>query len=293
MANTKNEKTMKQLVKKVKLKVQIEVKTGLHIGAGNDKVQIGGLDNPVIRAVLHKNQPIIPGSSLKGKIRSLLEQARGENCWGHDNKKKEENEEKPNNRENYCPICQIFGSTQTGTNSNASRVIFRDLYLTEKSKDDLENANLDYPYTEIKNETAIDRITGTAKGGSLRNIERVPAGACFEGEIIVNIFIDTEKATDNTQEKQKEIKAEEEKIKKYLEAGFFLLNNDYLGGSGSRGYGQVELTVKKEEVKEYEIKYEKENANAGEKTKKENISWKEKGKENEKENSIWKTWKIV
>ncbi len=240
MENTENKKAMEKLVKKVKIKVEIELKTGLHIGAGNDKVQIGGLDNPVIRAVLKGNQPIIPGSSLKGKIRSLLEQTRGVACISKEYQHPEGED---------CPICKIFGGVYA-KKPQASRLIFRDLYLTDKSKRELEEADLDYPYAEIKNETAIDRITGTAKGGALRNIERIPAGAIFEGEIIVNV--------------KESSKVKEGDIKEYLELGFFLLNNDYLGGSGSRGYGHIELKVT--DITEYsitEISWKKEEGSNG------------------------------
>ena len=51
---------------------QIELVSGLHIGSGNAEMHIGGTDNPVIKNPV-TNQPYIPGSSLKGKMRSLLE----------------------------------------------------------------------------------------------------------------------------------------------------------------------------------------------------------------------------
>ena len=50
----------------------LELVTGLHIGAGNDEIRIGGIDNPVLKHP-YSGQPYIPGSSLKGKVRSLLE----------------------------------------------------------------------------------------------------------------------------------------------------------------------------------------------------------------------------
>ena len=55
-----------------KLEGTITLKTGLHIGAGDTEMRIGGTDNPVVKNPLD-NRPYIPGSSLKGKIRSLLE----------------------------------------------------------------------------------------------------------------------------------------------------------------------------------------------------------------------------
>ncbi len=221
---------MTRLIKKILLRGELELKTGLHIGAGQEKVQIGGLDNPVIRAVLKNNQPIIPGSSLKGKIRSLLEQAYGQNCI--------EDIERKNSDHTNCPICNFFGGVLTKGESIASRILFRDAYLTKESKERLERAPTDYPYTEVKYETAIDRIQGKAKDGSLRNTERVPAGAKFNIEIVVNVF-ENQNENENAQ---------------LLKAGIALLNHDYLGGSGSRGYGHVELRIK--EVKVYELKTE-------------------------------------
>ncbi|HPT89479.1 MAG TPA: type III-A CRISPR-associated RAMP protein Csm3, partial [Bacilli bacterium] len=109
-------------------------------------------------------------------------------------------------------------------NNPLSRVIFRDLELTKESKEELSKA-LDGEYTEIKAENTIDRARGTAK--SPRFIERVPAGAVFEGEYIVQ-YLDTDQDNDF-----------EELVKK----GFKLLENNYLGGSGSRGYGKVEFEI--------------------------------------------------
>jgi CRISPR-associated protein Csm3 len=218
---------MGRLKKKVYIRGVITLKTGLHIGAGQEKVQIGGLDNPVVRAILKNNEPIIPGSSLKGKIRSLLEQAYGQDCVG-------DMRQKTSNHKN-CPICNFFGGIFDKDESVASRILFRDAYLTEESKRRLEQAATDYPYTEVKYETAINRIEGKALSGSLRNTERVPAGAVFDVDFVVNVY-DGEDEAKNMQ---------------LLQLGFLLLNHDYLGGSGSRGYGHVELKIN--EVKVYQL----------------------------------------
>ncbi|NPA33866.1 MAG: type III-A CRISPR-associated RAMP protein Csm3 [Chlorobi bacterium] len=206
-----------KLVKKLVLKGILKVKTGLHIGAGRDAAKIGGLDNPVIRAALRDNQPYIPGSSLKGKIRSLLELVEGVNCL-----------ENNHNTNGNCKICKIFGGSAANKQNHASRVIFRDAYLTSESAELLKNADLDYPYTETKTETAIDRILGNAKKGTLRETERIPAGTEFCVEIVVNVMKGQNEPTDK-------------ELKEKLALGVRLLNSDYLGGSGSRGYGQVEI----------------------------------------------------
>ena len=214
-----------RLSKKVVLKGVLKVNSGLHIGAGRDAAKIGGLDNPVIRTALKDNQPYIPGSSLKGKIRSLLELVEGVNCL-----------ERDHNTDGNCPICRIFGGSAANDRNHASRLIFRDAYLTKDSVQKLKNADLDYPYTETKSETAIDRILGKAKDKTLRETERIPAGAEFDVEIVVNVF------------EGGQYEASEEDIREKLALGIKLLNSDYLGGSGSRGYGQVELKIEKVEV---------------------------------------------
>ena len=61
-----------QLTNITKLTGQIELLSGLHIGSGNTEIHIGGTDNPVITNPITQ-QPYIPGSSIKGKMRSLLE----------------------------------------------------------------------------------------------------------------------------------------------------------------------------------------------------------------------------
>ena len=228
---------MKKLNKIIEYAVHIEVQTGLHIGGSQEKVEIGGLDNPVIRAVMKDNTPYIPGSSLKGKIRSLLEQALGIDCLGARNVK---------GHSTTCPICKAFGSSQSDDNNynHRSRLIFRDLYLTEESKKKLEELDTDYPYTEIKHETAIDRITGKAKKGALRETERVPAGTHFEGSLIVQVFSDGEKG---------DSELSEEELLKMLDDGVELLNRDYLGGSGSRGYGHVKVELTKAKVLEVKV----------------------------------------
>lgn len=189
--------------KRVKITYRLKVKTGLHIGGSKGVYGIGGLDSPVIKNPV-TNEPIIPGSSIKGKVRMLLEVVHPE----HQNE-----------------FNKMFGYRQGEQNNPLSRVIFRDLELTKESKEELSKA-LDGEYTEIKAENTIDRARGTAK--SPRFIERVPAGAVFEGEYIVQYLEDTDQDNDF-----------EELVKK----GFKLLENNYLGGSGSRGYGKVEFEI--------------------------------------------------
>lgn len=198
-------------------KIQIKTKTGLHIGSGNDSVQIGGVDSTVMKDPRTK-MPYIPGSSLKGKIRCLLETmvnpylGKGED----DDKlnlffgaKTEYLKKKGEDKENF---------------KFPTRLIFRDVFL---SKDDAESYKSNKIVNEIKAEIVIDRKKGSAKPGGLRTIERVPPGVTFEGEILIRYNDDNEL----------------KEIKSVLDEGIKLLNNDCLGGSGSRGYGAVEVVL--------------------------------------------------
>lgn len=200
---------MAQLVKKIKITTTIELLTGLHIGGSKENVEIGGIDLPVIKLATKENQPYIPGSSLKGKMRCLLEQANGivkHGDVGDDN----------------GSIRKLFGFTEGNKNAQPSRLIVRDAMLTAESKAKLEDSdNLDMPFTENKFENTIDRVKGTA--GSPRQIERVPAGAEFNAEFVINVWDDSK----------------EEAMLKTFKDGIAMITNDYIGGSGSRGYGQI------------------------------------------------------
>lgn len=214
-----------KLVKKIILKGELALLSGLHIGDSKESVQIGGVDSPVVRRK-DNNQPYIPGSSLKGKIRSLLEIAMGENA---DSKFNNYQSEEGKDFE------RLFGSAKF-----PARILIRDADLTKKSVDELkESPFIDMPFSEIKMENVIDRIKGTAKGGGLRQIERVPAGAEFDVEFIINIV-------DSDEYKMSD---KETYFTEILKAGISLLEDDYLGGSGTRGYGRVKFTELKIENK--------------------------------------------
>lgn len=200
---------MSQLVKKIKITTTIELLTGLHIGGSKENVEIGGIDLPVIKLATKENQPYIPGSSLKGKMRCLLEQANGITKHGETGN-------------DDGAIRKLFGFTEGNKNAQPSRLIVRDAMLTPESKAILEKSeNLDMPFTENKFENTIDRVKGTA--GSPRQIERVPAGAEFNAEFVINVWDDSK----------------EETLLKTFKDGIAMITNDYIGGSGSRGYGQI------------------------------------------------------
>jgi CRISPR-associated protein Csm3 len=212
---------MAQLVKKIKIETSLELITGLHIGGNSDNVEIGGIDNPVIKIATKDSRPYIPGSSIKGKIRCLLEQIAGSVTVG-------------GNQE----INNLFGYSQT---NQPSKLIVRDAYLKKESADELRNCdNLDMPYTEAKWENVIDRLKGTAEHP--RQMERIPAGVFFDVEFVINIWNYTE------EEKKKGKKDDtKEDLLALLEKGIKALENDYLGGSGSRGYGQIKFGKRNQE----------------------------------------------
>ena len=166
---------MKQLVKKIKINTSITLITGLHIGGNSENVEIGGIDNPVIKLASKGDIPYIPGSSLKGKMRCLLEQAAGAPKVGLDGK-----------------VNNLFGITESkadNTSNQPSKIIVRDAMLSDDSKKMLLDCdNLDMPYTENKFENTIDRVKGIAQHP--RQTERVPAGAVFNAEFIINVWDD-------------------------------------------------------------------------------------------------------
>ncbi len=212
---------MEKLFKKIFIEGTLECLTGLHIGDSKDNIDIGGVDGPVVRRK-DNNQPYIPGSSIKGKMRCLLQQIEGEE--GYKIKVQE------------SPITKLFGGEEekNKTKSHASRLIVRDAYLSVDSEKMLaESKFTDMPYTEQKFENTIDRITGTTRQGGVRNQERVPAGAIFDIKFVINVLGNTEE----------EAKTNENELLNTFYKGVDLINDDYLGGSGSRGYGHVKINV--------------------------------------------------
>lgn len=217
-----------ELLGKVIIRSTIEVLTGMRIGGSTQGLKIGGLDLNVITDPYGK--PYIPGSSLKGKLRSLIEKyeaSKNPDFWNKPDKSGNIIGHECNKEDSYksCPVCKLWGIL-AGTNMNVptlTRLIVCDTYLDESSITDEMRDNLELRWTEVKFETAINRITGTALHRSLRQAERVPAGARFkDSQMIVNIFEESDKD-----------------LLKTVFISMELLEHDYLGGMGSRGYGRV------------------------------------------------------
>jgi CRISPR-associated protein Csm3 len=191
-------------------------KSGLKIGGSKDSLEIGAMDNPIIRHPV-TSLPYLPGSSLKGKMRSLLEITAGKfntykggPCDCGD-----------------CDVCKLFGCGNPQKATEMTRLIFRDAMVTDNSEEILRDAQAEkgVNFAEVKSENWIDRRTGKAGQGGLRTQERVPEGTTFNFEVSIRIF-DTD---------------DKEHFKKKIMEGLQLMENDYLGGSGSRGYGKIEF----------------------------------------------------
>jgi len=209
---------------------KIDCLTGLHIGAGGSSIEIGGIDDPIIRNPLTE-LPYIPGSSLKGKMRSLLEKNLEEEKrpeFGFNRKREgiERHECDDKKQAKICPVCRLFGSTAEGREDNnfPARLIIRDGDLADKNslmKDGLI-------VTEAKMENTIDRITAAAVP---RTIERIPAGIKFNFNFVYHINEDYQ----------------EEDLQNILLC-LKLIEKDGLGGNISRGYGQVRFHIKRFEL---------------------------------------------
>ena len=208
---------------------QIQLVTGLHIGAGNEEVHIGGIDNGVIKHP-HTQQPYIPGSSLKGKMRSLLEWRAG--LVGESKGKPvsiDLLERLTGDKKQHAEILiRLFGAAgDTQNNDKAeeigiTRLSFWDCGLSKAWLEKVDQNN--WLYTEAKSENTINRITGTADNP--RQTERVPADALFDFKLSIKILDDQEHAFIDT-----------------VLAGLKLLELDGIGGSGSRGYGKIKFKL--------------------------------------------------
>src|SRR6202453_3346528 len=220
-----------KLIGKLILEGDVACQTGLHIGAGKGSLEIGGADNPVVKDAF--GRPYVPGSSLRGKLRSLLEQSSGlavpaELVYLSKRKGQEvriHQSDRPDDE-----VCLLFGRNPgrmervegeaiESKSASPARLTVYDAPLEQESITAQMRENLDDEITEVKSENAIDRITSQANP---RTLERVPAGARFKVRLVVDVLCEEDKV-----------------LAARLVEGLRLLEDDALGGGGSRGSGRV------------------------------------------------------
>ena len=196
---------------KIQITGIIKVVTGMHIGGSSAFAAIGAVDSPVIKDA-RENIPMIPGSSLKGKMRTLLAKEFNENMAA----KPDDDNEK---------LTRLFGTAKKGI-VKRSRIQIADMIMTNTEEFRQRGVQ---SLTEIKFENTINRITAVANP---RQIERVIRGSEFELDMVYEVW----------EQENPEIIED----MKTLAEGMKLLEYDYLGGNGSRGYGKIkfrDLTV--------------------------------------------------
>ena len=227
-------KTQLKLIGKLILSGDLHCETGLHIGAGKGSLEIGGADNPVVKDAF--GMPYVPGSSLRGRLRSLLEQAlgltspaelvylskrRGQEVRIHQS-------DRPDDE-----ICLLFGRSPgriervegeaiESRAATPARLTVYDSPLDPDSITAQMRENLDEEITEVKSENSIDRITSQSNP---RTLERVPAGARFRVRMVLDVLCEEDKV-----------------LAARLLEGLRLLEDDALGGGGSRGSGRVRFS---------------------------------------------------
>ncbi len=227
--------TQLRLIGKLILEGALHCETGLHVGAGKGSLEIGGSDNPVIKDAF--GRPYVPGSSLRGKLRSLLEQAHGlavpaELVYLSKRKGQEvriHQSDRPDDE-----ICLLFGRNPgrmervsggesiESNHASPARLAVYDAPLDAESITAQMRENLDDELTEVKSENAIDRITSQANP---RTLERVPAGARFKVRLVMDVLCE-----------------EDAPLFGLVVEGLRLLEDDSLGGGGSRGSGRVRFS---------------------------------------------------
>lgn len=208
----------------VRFTFRIVCEEGLQIRGSGGGLEIGGIEPNlmVIRSPV-TDEPYIPGSSLKGKLRSVLEKAEGKvkdggpcTCGQRD-----------------CLICTLFGAHMNpGAHSSPTRIVVRDARLAEASRATFQQSlKAGKPFFEEKTENIVDRKSGTAKHP--RTGERVPPGTVFDGEILLHVYQGDDPA----------------KMESFVRRGLGLIEKaSSLGASGSRGYGKVRFENFKSEV---------------------------------------------
>jgi CRISPR-associated protein Csm3 len=236
-----------KLYGRVFITADIRTLTGLHIGGSNTGLEIGGVDKTIIRNPLTR-QPYIPGSSLRGKMRSQTEKINGmalNNPISKDVRIHSCQSDQEYKANGGCPVCIIFGvpaDDKKVKEPTPARLVVRDVLLSSASLKKFAEEKIK-SFSEIKTEVAIDRVTSQA---TPRSLERVPAEAVFgPAEFVFGIY-ET---------------ADYERLETVIKA-MKLVEDDYLGGSGSRGSGKVkfetiEVSARKHDTYMNVAKFEK------------------------------------
>ena len=229
--------TTNQLQGKFLLTGQIVCVTGLHIGGTTTGIEIGGVDNPVIKDPL-TDHPYIPGSALKGKLRSLTEWSLGlidkhpkhHGYTAYDCRELEKpcpaEDDPAYDRWNKALILgRLYGAANDNSKvrleAGPSRLTVRDAFMEKDTQKTLQDVLGRGVFTEVKTENALDRVTSEANP---RPIERVPAGSQFDCSLVLDIY-----------------ETDDRNLLRELFAAMRLLEHSSLGGSGSRGHGQVKF----------------------------------------------------
>ncbi|ADR19519.1 type III-A CRISPR-associated RAMP protein Csm3 [Calditerrivibrio nitroreducens] len=211
-----------------KITGKLTLESGLHIGSGDTEMHIGGVDNQVIKDPI-TGEPYIPGSSLKGKIRSLLEYYAGSHVKT-DGRPLSASKASTDLEKHIVTLFGSSGSDDRNAEFGVSRLVFSDTYLNKESRQSIMQTY--GKFTEVKAENSINRLKGTAENP--RFTERVIKGAVFDFAVSMRIF-----PKDNY-----------DQLMEVFLTGLKLLTFDALGGSGSRGYGKVSIKFDKEDLQE-------------------------------------------
>ena len=217
METRRSSRPHEQLYGRALLGGRIRCLSGLRIGGRSGDLAAGGIDQAIVRDPL-TYRPYIPGSALRGKLRSLVERAEGlEPNWERGGVRIHVCLRHP-----ACVVCRLFGVPSQMETAGTTRLIVRDTFLDDAGAQRLAGLHTDLPFTEVKVEAAIDRLTAAA---APREVERIPAGAVFPGvELLFSIY-----------------QAQDFDDLLVLAQGLALLEDDYLGAGGSRGAGQVQF----------------------------------------------------
>lgn len=246
-----------RLISKIFITGAILTETGLHIGGSKDGLDIGGVDLSVIKT--HDGRPFIPGSSLKGKLRSLLARIEGSQKVARNKKSKEDAAIKTTD-EDVKYLRTIFGlaGDEDDTNQELTRLIVRDAMLNlASSPNQSEYDDMDFAYTDVKFENTINRKKGVAEHP--RQLERVPDQAHFDFELVLNVYdIDQEEYIVEKENEKLQPAVEGTSARDHylyaISVAMRLLEDDYLGGQGSRGYGKIKfknVAVKQKGLENY------------------------------------------